>query len=538
MFSQKNKQITGDSFSEVDFHSTVKQKEGTSPVDKINGAGASSVPPFSPNVSDPLADESANGWSSSVHALLNEPPASLSYKFIIGGVIFCILFVAWTFFGTVEEVGKAQGKLVPEGETYNVEPIELGQVQQVLVKEGQEVQAGQLLVKLDTELAKNEVERLQQMITAYQMELNQKQIWQDKVELEAKTQAEISSAKLQAQRLAITLAEEKRATLKRLLAQQAAEAEAYRLRQIQRKPLVAIADERLRQLEAEKVAHQQRIERVRPLQEEGAVSQEFLFQAKQALRETEQRITFSKLQEVTNANEQIFEANQALRDLKAQILQNQGDLLIANKEIEKAQAELIAQESEAEKIQLEAKQKIEQLNVEITQLQGKISETQNLLVSAQTKLQNKYLRAPVSGIVLSLDLKNTGEVLEPGNIVAEIAPEGVELVVSATLPNKEAGFIEPGMPVQVKLDAYPYQDYGVIPGRVMEISADAESDEQLGEVYRLEIKLEKDHVTENGKVIAFKAGQTLSADIIIRRRRIIDVLLDPIKQIQKDGINL
>jgi HlyD family secretion protein len=275
-----------------------------------------------------------------------------------------------------------------------------------------------------------------------------------------------------------------------------------------------------------------------PLQEEGGVSREFIFQAEQALRETEQRITSSQLQEVTNAQEQLFQANQALRDLKAEIIQNQGDLLIANQEAERAQAELEAQQSEAEKIHIEALQKIQQLDVELTQLQSKISETQNLLVSAQAKLEYKYLRAPVKGTVLSLELKNTGEVLEPGQTVAEIAPDGVDLVVSATLPNQEAGFVEVGMPVQVKLDAYPYQDYGVIPGRVTNISADAQEHEQLGEVYHLEIKLEKDHITENRQIIPFKAGQTVTADIVIRNRRIIDVLLDPLKQIQQDGIDL
>ena len=440
--------------------------------------------------------------------------------------------------GTIEEVGKAQGKLVPEGETYKIEPVEQGQVHQIFVEEGQEVQAGQLLVELNTELAEKEVERLQQMITAYQIEFNQKQSLRENVNLEAKMQVEIASAKVQAQQAAVVLAEEKRATLKQLLAQQQAEADAYRMRQAQLQPLATLAQKRLKQLQGEKASHQKRLARLRPLQEEGGVSREFIFQAEQALRETEQRITFSQLQEVTNAQEQIFQANQALRELKAQITQNQGDLLIANKESERARAELVAQQSEAQKIHLEALQKIQQLDVEITQLQGKISETQNLLVSARAKLKDKYLRAPVDGVVLSLDLKNTGEVLEPGETVAEIAPEGADLVVSATLPNEEAGFVEPGMLVQVKLDAYPYQDYGVVPGRVTKISADAQADEKLGEVYQVEIKLEKDHITENQRIISFKAGQTLTADIIIRNRRIIDVLLDPLKQIQEDGIDL
>jgi HlyD family secretion protein len=92
--------------------------------------------------------------------------------------------------------------------------------------------------------------------------------------------------------------------------------------------------------------------------------------------------------------------------------------------------------------------------------------------------------------------------------------------------------------VQVKLDAYPYQDYGIIPGRVNFISADSKSDQQLGEVYQLEIILKQDYVTKNQQQIKFKAGQTATADIIIRRRRILDVVLDPIRQLKHDGIKM
>ena len=128
--------------------------------------------------------------------------------------------------------------------------------------------------------------------------------------------------------------------------------------------------------------------------------------------------------------------------------------------------------------------------------------------------------------------------VQSGQTIAEIAPHNSPLILSALLPNQEAGFVKTDMPVQIKLDAYSYQDYGTIPGKIISISADTESNEELGAVYRVEIELERDYVTENHQAIKFKPGQTATANIIIRQRRIIDVLLDPIKQLQKDGINL
>ncbi|MEB3160480.1 MAG: HlyD family efflux transporter periplasmic adaptor subunit [Synechocystis sp.] len=505
-----------------------------------NSSNAVVLPSFSPNAIPHYGDsnEGVNHWSSSFQTLLDQPPATFPRQLISGGMVFLLAFSAWAWFGTVEEVGKARGKLVPEGETYKIQPIDIGQVEQVAVQEGQRVEAGQLLVTLDADLDQKEIDRLQQLIKSYQIELGQKQALRERIELEAKTQTAIAASNLLVQQAAVSLAQDKKATISQLLTQQRQAANAYQSRQQQRQPLSAIAGERIEQLQAEQKAHQERLDRLQSLEAEGAISKEYIFQAEQALRDTQQRLTSSQLQEIPNTDEQLFQAGQQLRDLNVQITQNEGDLLKANSEHEQAKATLISQQAEAHRIQLEASQRIQQLDVEITQLQGKIGEANNGLISAKKKLQNKYLTAPISGTILTLNLKNEGEVVEPGQTVAEIAPDGVPLIVSAMLPNQEAGFVKPGMPVQVKLDAYPYQDYGVISGQVTTISADAKSDKTLGEVYKVEVKLDRDHITKNQKVIPFKAGLAVNAEIIIRERRILDVLLDPIKQIQKDGIDL
>ncbi|ACK67238.1 secretion protein HlyD family protein [Rippkaea orientalis PCC 8801] len=502
----------------------------------ISSMGVSSAYPLPTPQTEPKV--TVPRWSPSVHDLLDQPPASLPQRLIYGGIAFCLAFGTWAWFGTIEEVGHAQGKLIPQGETYKIQPIELGKVKSIEVKAGEEVQAGQVIMELDTELAQKEVEQHQQMLAAYQLELAQQQMLLERVQLEAQTRAAMASAEQNAQRSAIALTQEKIATTRHLLGQQQSEALAYRSRQRQLQPLTSTAHERLEQLQGEVLAHQARLERLKPLEEEGAVSQDYIFQAEQELRQTQQRITQSVLQEVPSTQEQLFQADQSLRDLQRQITENKGDLTAAFKDAERLTAELHQKQAQAEQMQLEAQQKAQELEVAITQLRGKIADTQTLLLAAQAKLKYKFLKAPVDGVVLSLDVKRTGEVIEAGKIVAQVAPNGVPLVLSALLPNREAGFVELGMPVQVKLDAYPYQDYGIVSGQVTKISEDAESDEKLGEVYRVEVDLDRDYIQDNQQKIAFKAGQTGTADIVIRRRRIIDILIDPIKKIQEDGIKL
>ncbi|MBE9043188.1 HlyD family efflux transporter periplasmic adaptor subunit [Pleurocapsales cyanobacterium LEGE 10410] len=513
-------------------------------VTKLNSPGSNlvSVTPNSASLntvtSIDLATTQTSHWSPTLNQLLEEPPPRFSQLVTLGAMSFCLVFFAWSWWGKIDEVSKAQGKLIPQGKTYKVEPVEIGKVKYIAVREAQEVKAGQTLIELDTELVTKEVARLEQMLQAYRFEFGQKRALREQLALEAKTREDITNAEVSAQRTAISLAKDKVDTLSRLLAQKQGEVTAYADRQINLRPLSNLARERLNQLNTEIVSRQQRLDKLATLAEQGAVSQEYVFQVEQSLREAQRQVTQSQLQEVTTANEQIFQSDRARGELESQITSNQGELATTLKEIKMLEAELIQKQADGKRTQLETQQKIEQLEFELAQIESKVVDTQNLLSSAKVKLQQKSLKAPVDGVVLSLNVDNAGKVVQAGETVVEIAPIAAPLILSASILNSEAGFIEEGMPVQVKLDAYPYQYYGLISGEVTHLSADAKDDSQLGEVYQVEVALKRDHITENRQKIKFKAGQTATADIVIRRRRILDVWLEPIKKLQQDGMEI
>ncbi|HEY9829218.1 MAG TPA: HlyD family efflux transporter periplasmic adaptor subunit [Stenomitos sp.] len=477
-------------------------------------------------------------WSTSVQTLLDQPPSTLPQWLVLGGIAFCFAFGAWATFGQIDEVGHAQGRLVPKGETYKIDPLEMGKVANIAVKEGQSVKAGQVLVELDTQIATGEVERLQQMLSASEIELTQKQTLLAKAHLEGRTRSQIAQATIQSQKAALIQANEKIAATRKLLSENQTMVAALQERIEHVKPLTETAQQLLKQKQVDWVAQKERLDRLAPLLKDGAISKEVVYQAEQNLRDRQSAIIQSQLGETASTREQVFQAEQSLRDCQSSITQNQGELQQAIAEAARLQAELTQREAEGRKIQLESQQQIQQLEVDITQLKGKIADTQNLLTSAKTKLNQRFLYASVNGVISSLNVRNKGEVVQPGQTVAELAPQGSPLELSAVLPNREAGFVKVGMPVQIKLDAYPYQDYGIIHGKVKSISADAKPDEKLGPVYRVTVELDRNYVTDEHKRIQFKAGQTASADIVIRRRRIADMLLDPIRQLKKGGINL
>lgn len=489
-----------------------------------------------PETSQNLA--AAKNWSPGLQHVLDQPPRAFPSYLLLGGMVFCLVFSTWAWLGKIEEVGHARGKLVPQGEVYKVHPVESGKVAGIAVKEGDRIKAGHVLVELDNQIANSEVERLQQLLAAYQFELSQKQGLIARTRVEAGTRKAIAAANLKAHSSAIAAAREKAANTKELLKQLHSEVAASNTRLERLQPLLATSQERQRQMRTDVAENQARIKRLKPLVEKGAISKELLFQAEQNLRDRTQAITQNQLEEGTNTKERLFEAEQALRERTKAITQNEGELKQALVEVERLQAGLAQKQAEARTTQLEAEQQIQQLEVELTEAKAKMAETGNLLTSATAKLKQRFLYATVDGVVSSLNIHNIGEVVQPGQTIAEIAPATAPLILSASLPNKEAGFVKTGMPVQVKLDAYPYQNYGMVTGKVTSISPDAKQDERLGAVYRVEVALDRSYITANHQIIQFKAGQTASAEIIIRQRRIADILLDPIQQLQKGGINL
>jgi hemolysin D len=433
---------------------------------------------------DPDYSPQEQNWSASVQTILDHPPARFPYQMIWGGIAFCIAFGAWAYLGHIDEVGQARGQLVAGGDVYKVNPVELGKVTNIMVKEGQKVSKGQVVAAMDGQVVAGEVERLSQSLSADRQQLSQMEGLLDRLNSVSLNQVGIAAADNQAQASSIVEAEAKAAAL--------------------RTELVAE--------ESDAAAHQERLDRLQPLVAQGVISQD-----------------------------RLFESTQALRDRQNAMAQTQGQLIQTTAEIDRLRSLLTLKQAQGTNTLLGSVQQTEQLAVEVTKLKAKIAETEILISNTEVKRNQGFLVSPVDGIVSTLNIRNPGEVVQPGQTVAEISAQNAPLILKATLPNQEAGFIKVGLPVQVKFDAFPYQEYGIVPGKVYAISPDAKPanpNEPADPVYQVYIALDRTQVSANQQTIPFKSGQVASADIVIRRRRIMDVLLDPFRQLQKGNLNL
>jgi hemolysin D len=537
----------------------------------------------------------ADNWSTSLHSVLDQPAVSFPQRLILGGMVFSVAFGAWATLGKIDQVGHAQGKLVPQGAVYKIHPTEQGKIINVPITEGQKIKAGQLLAELDPSTAASEVERLDKVLGAYQIQLVQQISLIERTRLEAEASQAIAAADKRGAAAAIDRAAASVATTQsqieqlqadvvsqqtrsqqlkplekqaqNLLSQLQTDINSQQGRRAQVKPLQRKTQDLLAQLQVKVAAHKERIARLKPLVEEGALSKDVLFQAEEALRESENAVIRSQLGEESQANdrafeveqtvrdrqsaairsqlsdatvvkEKLFEAEQTLRDRINSIGKMQGQLTEQIAEVDQLKAQAASQQATARQTQLEKEQKLQQLEIELNQVKSKMAETQTMLAQAKNKLKQRFIYAPISGVVSTLNVPHIGEVVQPGQTIAEMIPNNAPLVLEVSLPNREAGFVKTGMPVQVKFDAFPYQNYGVIPGKVVSISPDAKTDERLGVFYRVEVSIDRDSVKANNQTWKLKAGQTATAEIVIRQRSIADILLDPLKQLQKGGMSL
>ncbi|MGC8714058.1 MAG: biotin/lipoyl-binding protein, partial [Leptodesmis sp.] len=205
-------------------------------------------PPLQEEQTKSLSSTASPQWSLPLQTVLDQPPSNLPIRFMLGGTVFGLLFATWAWIGHTDEVAQARGKLIPKGEVFQVHAVDSGKVVRIAVQEGQTVAAGQVLVELDTELARKDVERLEHLLQASQMELLQTQSLLDKTQLQAETRAAIAKTTINMQEATIA----------------------------QSKNNAVNNQDLLSQFQTDARAQEERLQRLKPLTEQGAISQENL----------------------------------------------------------------------------------------------------------------------------------------------------------------------------------------------------------------------------------------------------------------------
>jgi hemolysin D len=147
------------------------------------------------------------------------------------------------------------------------------------------------------------------------------------------------------------------------------------------------------------------------------------------------------------------------------------------------------------------------------------------------------LEAPVAGTVQQLQVHTIGGVVPAAQPLMLIVPREHQLEVEAMVLNKDIGFVKEGQTAAIKVDAFQYTKYGLVPGRVINIARDAVNDEKRGLVYKVKVGLDKDFILVDGHDAKLSAGMTVNVDIKTGDRRVIEYVLSPLLQLHHESLH-
>lgn len=146
------------------------------------------------------------------------------------------------------------------------------------------------------------------------------------------------------------------------------------------------------------------------------------------------------------------------------------------------------------------------------------------------------LTAPVDGTVQQLTVHTVGGVVPAAQPLMQIVPRENVVEVEAFLDNKDVGFVRVDQEAGVKIDAFDYTRYGTIPARVRHVSQDAIQDEKKGLIYATRITLDKNSIVVDGRTLPLSAGMSVNAEIKTGTRRVIEYVLSPLVQHQREAL--
>jgi hemolysin D len=457
-------------------------------------------------------------------AIIDTPAAPMASGLLWALAALLLGAIAWACIGEIEIVATASGRLIPDGRVKVLQTIEPALVRAVHVREGQRVKEGDLLIELDPTMSQADLSSSQQ-----RLQQNQQQM--DRLGIELKAQRLLQALGGDAQRKAQlgTLTPGQLATI------QAREA-AYEAKLAEARATVEEKTKAITSAEATHTKLRINFELAsKRYQQSLALVKEGFFSEAERLKQQQEVVSLE-------------------HDLAAQI-QTLGQLRASLQEARHRQA-VVEQER---KVQILAE--VEQASKEGMALQAEYAKAQQLNAL-------KTLRAPVSGVVQSIGITTLGSAVAANQPLLTIVPENTPLIAEVFLSNNDIGYVRLGQPVELKLDSFPFTQYGAVAGTVKWISADAEfqnpqaldrqggsgragsasqilgsdiPDQRAGGLtYRAQIALAPGDasIVIKGRPQALRSGMSLQADIQTDRRKLIQLLLNPLEKGWTEGVGV
>jgi adhesin transport system membrane fusion protein len=393
-----------------------------------------------------------------------------------------ITFIVWASLTQLDQVTRGQGRVVPSSQLQVIQNLEGGIVSEILVRQGDRVEKGAVLMRLD---------RTQ---FGAELEANREQYW--------RLVARIVRLKAESQRKEPDFPDALREAAPETVA---SEVTLYRARvkdtQAQVQVLESQRDQRQRELEetlagrneAQKSAElaRQEVEMLEPLVARDIQPQIDLVRARQ---------------KAVAADGDYKQAGLAISRLQEAVKEAELAIVAAQESADRDAVEKLA----------EAQNDLASLGESLPALEDRVARTE--------------VTAPIDGIVNRVLVTTIGGVAKPGMPLMEIVPVEDSLLVEADIRPEDIGFIRPGLKARVKLTAYDYVRYGALEGVVETVGADAVVNDAEQRVYRIRVRTADSVLKAGGQDLAIIPGMVAEVDVLNGKRSIISYILTPIER--------
>jgi len=423
-----------------------------------------------------MADEVA--FLPAAPSLQETPPHPAPRRLAWALMLLFVLALIWSIVGEVDIVAEAPGRIIVSDRTKVIQPLEVSVVRRVLVKDGDRVKAGQVLVQLDPTVAAAD---------------------------KASVEEQLSAAVSEEQRTAVLI----EALLKGATGvnQERVKGASNRLQllsewqEIGAKLAKHDAEGALRRAEMSTVqASVAKLEATVPMARE---------------READ----FKKL--VGNG----YISGHATQDKTRERIELERDLVTERARLATALSALKDAEQAKNAYRTEALRMLNDRNAAAATKHLQLDADHS---KATQREQLTHLTAPVDGVVQQLAIHTTGGVVTEAQALMIVVPDTAQVTAEVSVANQDIGFVNAGQVVEVKLETFPYTKYGTVPATVSIVTADAVTDEKKGSYYPATLAFARKDMLIDGKRVALSPGMNITAEIKTGHRRIIEYLLSPV----------
>jgi hemolysin D len=449
--------------------------------------------------------------------IVETPPSPIGRAIAVAiALLFCVALV-WSWWGTVDIVASAAGKIVSSGRTKVIQPFETGVVRAIRVTDGQVVRAGDVLVELDPTVNAAERDHLHNDMLAEQLNVARLRA---ALAVSDDQMADLQTAELTPPAGADpVLVGAQRQLLLNQVTEHRAKVAALARQQAQKEAEQATIAATIHKLEAMIPVVQQRVDIRKTLME----------------RELSSKITY-------------FEILQLL-------VEQQEDLAVQNSHLHEAEAAAAAIGETRGQAIAEYRRA---LSDELTKAEQKVSGLAQDLIKAERKTGLQKLASPVDGVVQQLAIHTVGGVVTPAQALLVVVPSDSRLEIEAMVSNRDIGFVHPGQDAEIKIDTFNFTRYGMLHGQVLTLSQDAiirdqpqdrsgdrrlgtqnDSSEPKGQElnYGARISLDRNKMQIDDRMVDLSPGMAVTVEVKTGSRTILSYLLSPLLRYQQDVLH-